>query len=157
MINEELLDKLNWQIANEMGSAVLYKNMQYYFDRIGMKNTAEYYGKQAEGEYSHADGIAKFISDRGCIASVSVKTFPIMESDIESIINQTLTHEKYVTKSLYAVHELACEVEDPLTKVFIHDYIKEQIEEEAVSQSLVDTYNLTSDMLLFDNRVKELI
>jgi ferritin len=80
-----------------------------------------------------------------------------MESDIESIINQTLTHEKYVTKSLYAVHELACEVEDSLTKVFIHDYIKEQIEEEAVSQSLVDTYNLTSDMLLFDNRVKELI
>ena len=122
-----------------------------------MKNTAEYYGKQAEDEYAHADGIAKFISDRGCFASVYVNTFPIMELNIEAIINQTLKHEKYVTKALYEVHELACEVEDPLTKVFIHDYIKEQIEEEAVSQSLIDTYNLTSDMLLFDNRVKKLI
>ena len=157
MMDKELLNKLNAQIANEMGSAVLYKNMQYYFDGIGMKNTADYYGKQAEGEYSHANGIAKFISDRKEEVSVSVRTFPIEDKTCLDILSQTLTHEQFVTKSLYDIYEFACQVEDPLTKTFIHDYLKEQIEEEAISQTILDTFYLTTDKLLFDMRIKEII
>ena len=156
MIDQGLLARLNAQIANEMGSALLYKNMQFYFDGIGMKNTAVYYKSQADGEYSHADGIAKFISDRKEDANYSVRTFPIMARECESILNQTLEHEKFVTQSLYDIYEYACSVEDSLTKTFIHDYLKEQIEEEAVSQNVIDTYYLTSDKLLFDNRMSDI-
>lgn len=156
-MEQQLIDKMNLQIANEMGSAVLYKNMQYYFEGIGMINTAEYYNKQAEGEQSHADGIAKFLADRKINVYYEVTTFPIQEKNVYSILNQTLMHEKYVTEMLYEIYEMACDYEEPLVKVFMHDYLKEQIEEEAVSQSLIDTFSLTSDMLIFDNRVKDLI
>ena len=156
MINTDLLDKLNWQIGNEMGSAVLYKNMQYYFEKIGMVNLAAHYASQASGEYSHADGIANFISERGDDADVSVKTFRIMDKNISAIVEQTYKHEKMITQFLYEVYEMACESEDPLTKVFIHDYLKEQIEEEALSLTILDNLKLTSDMLIFDQRIKEI-
>lgn len=155
-MKQELIDKLNWQIANEMGSAVLYRNMYSYLSKIGMVNLAEYYKKQSDGEYSHADGIANFISDRGCDANYTIKEFSIMNKDISSIVEQTYLHEQMVTSFLYELYELACEIEDPLTKVFVHDYLKEQIEEESISLTILDNLRLSSDMLLFDNRIEKI-
>lgn len=68
---------------------------------------------------------------------------PEVKADtVLEIMEASLAHEQYVTESINDIYEVALREKDYRTKEFLDWFVKEQGEEEANSQNLIDKVKL---------------
>jgi len=68
---------------------------------------------------------------------------PLVEfADVKSVFEETLAHERRVTKSINDLVELAIEESDHATYAFLQWYVTEQREEENLIRTILDTITL---------------
>lgn len=138
-MEKKMLDTLNAQINKEMYSAYLYLSMSAYFSSNNLPGFANYMRIQSQEEMSHALKLFDYLLDRGERAVLteigSVKT---NWSGVIDAFEDTYKHEKYITKSINKVLEVAHEVKDYATVNMLQWYINEQVEEEANVSSILE-------------------
>lgn len=138
-MNEKLQQEFNNQINKEFYSAYLYFAMSTYFAEIYLDGFAQYMKGQAIEELTHAQKLHEYMLKRN---------FKIELSRIESpettwvnpmdVIETALKHEKSITHSILNLNKLACEADDAATKIFLQEFIVEQIEEENTFEKLLE-------------------
>ncbi len=132
MISPHLAEALNRQMNNEFEAAQSYMAMAAYCEHNNYSGFANYYLQQAEEERFHGMKIYNYLNDRGFHAKFSATNQP--KIDFESILDtfeSALVQEKGVTKSFYALTDLAWEEKEHATISFLRWFLDEQVEEEA--------------------------
>jgi Ferritin-like protein len=138
MISEKMVNALNEQINKEIYSAYLYMSMSAYSTFIGLRGFANWFMVQYQEEMTHAMKIYDYVNDQG----TQVKLMAISQppTDFESpldMFEKTLDHEKFVTKSINGLVDLAIEEKDHATNIFLQWFVTEQIEEEGNDNDII--------------------
>ena len=138
MLTNKLQDALNEQINKEFFAEYLYLSMSAYLESIEMEGFANYFNVQAQEEHFHAMKMFNFVHDKG--GRVILKSLKEPKSEYTSVVNvieESLKHERYVTKSINELMDVAIKENDHSVKSFLEWYVDEQVEEEATISRLL--------------------
>ena len=131
MLNNAMEDALNEQINREMYSAYLYMSRSSFSTHSGLKGVANWFMVQYHEEMLHAMKLYEHLNLRGGRAMLKAISKP--PSEFESplkMFQQTLEHERYITKSINELMDLAIAEKDHASQIFLQWYVTEQVEEE---------------------------
>jgi ferritin len=143
MLSKKMLNALNEQINKEMYSAYLYMSMSAYSQYIGLKGFANWFMVQYQEEMGHAMKIYDYVNNQG--EKVVLKAIDEPPAEFESpldMFEKTLTHEKFVTKSINELVGIAISEKDYATEIFLQWFVTEQIEEEGNDNDIISRLRL---------------
>lgn len=150
MISEKLQQALNDQITAELWSANLYLSMSFYMEREGFNGFANWLKKQSQEEVGHAYEMASYIMQRGGIAKVDkVDVVPTGWGSPLEVFKHVYEHECHVSKLIDGLIEVAHTEKDNATQNFLWGFVKEQVEEEATAQGIVDKLQKAGEGAIF--------
>jgi len=143
MLSKRMTQALNEQINKEIYSAYLYLSMSAYSTFIGLKGFANWFMVQYQEEMTHAMKIYDYINDQGGQVKLLVIEQPPTEfgSPLE-MFEKTLEHEKFVTKRINDLVDLAIKEKDHASNIFLQWFVTEQIEEEANDNEIISKLKL---------------
>lgn len=143
MLSERITEALNKQISNEIYSAYLYLSMSAHSTFIGLKGFANWFMVQYQEEMVHAMKIYDYIHAQGGQVKLMAVAQPPTEfgSPLE-MFEKTLEHEKFVTKCINDLIDLAIEEKDHASNIFLQWFVTEQIEEEANDNEIISKLKL---------------
>jgi ferritin len=146
MVSKKMELMLNEQYNKEVFSANLYLAMCSYFLDRDLDGFANYFKIQSKEELQHAEKQFDYLHEVD--GKITVGALEAPESNFASIIDcfeQTLAHEKEITKSIYALAKQSLEEGDFATHTFLQWFIAEQVEEEASVKSLLKKLEMIGD------------
>lgn len=143
MLSKKIEDALNVQINKELFSEYLYLSMATYFAAEGLSGFENFFIIQAQEERFHAMKFYNFVNERG--GRVLLKKLEDPKTDfvsVDEIFELALGHERFISKSIYELMDLAIEEKDHATKSFLNWFVDEQVEEEASMEAILDKLKL---------------
>jgi ferritin len=146
MLSEKMSEALNGQLNKEIYSAYLYLSMSAYSTYIGLKGFANWFMVQYQEETVHAMKIYDYINSQG--GQVKLLAIAQPPTEFESPLDmfaKTLEHEKFVTKCINDLVDLAIEEKDHATNIFLQWFVTEQIEEEANDNEIISKLKLVGE------------
>lgn len=176
-------DLLNTQINKEMYASNLYLSMSAYFQGEELHGFANFFRLQSQEELAHANKQIAYLTDVDAkpeFSSVKEPSFDLTcKPDAESpeaeatckvackgqsacilcIFKQALKHEQMVTESIKEIMGKALDAKDFATLAFLHWFILEQVEEEALMMEYIAKLRLIAGngtgIYLMDTELKE--
>ena len=138
MLSERMVATLNKQINREIYSAYLYLSMSAYSTFKGLKGFANWFMVQYQEEMTHVVKIYDYINDQGSRVKLTAVEQPPTEfgSPLE-MFEKTLEHEKFVTRCINDLVNIAIKEKDHATRIFLQWFVTEQIEEEANDNEII--------------------
>lgn len=146
-MDKNVLDAMNEHINYEFYSGYIYLELAIQMERKNYKGFARWLEKHYEEELEHAKDFILFMIKRGQspkLLDIKMEDFDSISTPLE-VAKKIYEHEKTVTKSIYSLHDMAKKADDYATEIFMHKYIEEQIEEEDLTQNIVDMFTLAED------------
>ena len=138
MLNERMEEALNEQLNKEMYSSYLYLAMSAYSSSVGLPGFAHWFKVQVQEENIHAMKIFDYINDQGGRVKLKeIKEPPMEFGTAMDMFQQTLKHEKFITRSIHELVGLANAEKDEATASFLQWYVKEQVEEEENDNEII--------------------
>lgn len=146
MISKKMEKAINEQINKELYSAYLYLAMAAQAEAMGLKGFGAWFALQAKEEVEHAMKFFGYMNEQGARVRLAAIEQPAAEfASARAMFQETLKHEKFVTRSIYSLVDLAVAEKDHATNSFLKWYVDEQVEEEAHAQEIVDQLKLIGD------------
>lgn len=138
MISKKLAEAINKQINAEMWSAYLYLSMSMDAYNKGFKGVANWFKIQFHEEQAHAAIMINYLQaqDQKVILAPIAKVATEWK-DILSAFEDTLKHEKEVTKMINALCDIAAQDNDYASQNLLAWFIDEQVEEEQNARDLI--------------------
>ena len=160
MISQKMVDVINDQIKAEFDSAYLYLSMSAYLESENLKGMAHWLKEQFKEEVTHADKFMQYLYQRG--ARVILETISKPTSDFGTpldLFKAVLKHERHVSDRINKLMNLAKEEKDYASESMLTWFIKEQIEEEASAEDIVNKIelleNTKTSMYLLDQELAQ--
>ncbi len=159
-MNKKVTDELNKQINEELASAYIYLSMSAYFESTNLPGFSHWMIKQAEEEIEHTMKIYNYVNERGARVELTEIAKPAFEwkSPIDAI-TAAYNHEVHITKRIHFLVDLAREQKDHATENFLQWFVKEQVEEEASADEIVQKLKMVGEMkpalMVLDKQLKK--
>ena len=146
MLSEKMTDALNNQLNKEIYSAYLYMSMSAYSSYSGLKGFANWFMVQYQEEMAHAMKIYEYIDSQGQQVKLLAINQPPTEFESPlDMFGKTLKHERFVTKSINDLVDLAILEKDHATNIFLQWFVTEQIEEEGNDNEIISRLKLAGE------------
>ena len=143
-------ETINAQIVAEMWSANLYLSMSYFFAAKGYEGFASWMKAQAHEESDHADVLAQYVMKRGGQAKVgAVDAVPQEWASPLDVFEHVYKHECHVSELIDKLVDVASAEKDKASQDFLWGFVREQVEEEATVQGILDKIKLGGDVALY--------
>jgi bacterioferritin B len=140
---------LNDQIANEFAASQQYVGIAVYYDSETLPRLASFFYRQAVEERTHAMMMIQYLLDVGEeIRIPDLESKQTRFDDGVAPVRMALEQERRVGEEIYALFELARESKDYRAEQFMHWFVKEQVEEVALMQDLLNVVERSKDNLL---------
>ncbi len=140
---KKMAGALNEQIKNEFYSSYMYLAMSAYFADLGLPGFANWMRVQAREEVTHATKMYDYLLSRGGkIVLKAIDAPPASWKGPLEAMQAGLAHEKFVTKCLNDLTDLAIKEKDHASQIFLSWYVTEQVEEEQNFGDLVNALKL---------------
>ena len=142
-LSKKMEKELNEQINAEMYSSYLYLSMASDLNRKALDGFSSWMKTQAQEELYHAMKLYDFVLERG--GSVTLDTIEAPKTEWKSaleIFQAAYNHELLVTSLINDLVDLAIKEKDHATNNFLQWYVKEQVEEEASADEIVQKLKL---------------
>ena len=142
-------DALNAQISNEFSASMQYIGAAVYYDKETLPRLASFFYRQAAEERDHAMMMVQYLLDVD--EEVRIPDINGQQTSYEdgvSPVRMALEQERRVGEEIYALFELAREVKDYRAEQFMQWFVKEQVEEVALMQDLLNVVERSRDNLL---------
>lgn len=157
MISDKLEKALNEQIVAEMWSSNLYMSMSLYMKRQGYDGCAHWLKVQSAEELQHAYDMADYIIKRGGVAKIDkIDVVPQQwDGGVLEVFENVYTHECEVSKMIENLVRIASEEKDMASQDYLWGYVREQVEEEATAQDIVEKVKKAGDagLLYLDDKL----
>ena len=149
-LSTKLSEAFNAQVNAEMWSANLYLSMAVYFKKEALNGFASWMEKQAEEELDHARKMINFAIERGGDVTIGqVNVVPTAWGSPVEVFEHVYNHEKHVSELIDNMLNIAEEDKDHAARAFLFDFVREQVEEEATAQGIVDKIKKAGDTGIF--------
>ena len=146
---EKFADALNAQIANEFAASQQYVAAAVYYDTATLPRLAAFFYRQALEEREHAMMMIRYLLDVGEEVRIpDIKGQQTKFDDDVAPVRMALEQEKRVGEEIYALFELAREVKDFRAEQFMQWFVKEQVEEVALMNDLLNVVERSKENLL---------
>jgi ferritin len=161
MISNDMTTSLNAQINREMFSAYFYLGLSAQAEAANLKGTASWFFAKHGEEMAHALKIYHYLVDQDAEVRLSeIAAPPAGSASVMNMFEQTLVHERGVTRAINELVDAALQEKDHATNVFLQWFITEQIEEEANVNDILGRLRLFGDqgqgLLMIDNELADL-
>jgi len=161
MISQKMADSINEQIKNEFFSSWIYLAMAYKFENMGLKVFAKWFYKQANEEREHAFKFGKYLLEQGTVVKLTALDQPKLDyASAEEICSEAVEHEKFITKKINELVDLAKKENDHATFNFLQWFVEEQVEEVSSTQELLDMVKMAnnpSQLFLLEGRLYHML
>ncbi|KAA0549988.1 ferritin [Bacillus sp. BGMRC 2118] len=158
-MNEELQKLMNNLIQIGHISTTLYLAMSAYMGKLNYTGMANWLRLQSDEERTHLLTLIDYVVNKD--GTVVLSGLPAQPSDFGSPLEtfqKVLAHEQFVTNAYRKAYEYVLQV-DPQAAVIVQDFLREQIDEEAQSQTIVNRLKLAGDnpsaLLLIDQELSQ--
>ena len=149
MTEKSFPDALNEQIANEFAASQQYVGAAVYYDGETLPRLASFFYRQAEEERTHAMMMIQYLLDVGEEVRIpDIKSQQTRFDDGISPVRVSLEQEERVGREIYALFALARENRDYRAEQFMQWFVKEQVEEVALMQDLLNVVERAKENLL---------
>jgi ferritin len=139
MLSDKMLDKLNEQINVEFYSSNLYLQMSSWCESQGLEGCATFLQVHAAEEMEHMQRLFTYVNECGALARIgAIEAPPTDFESIDQVFEATLEHERYVTRKINELADVAFQQKDYSTFNFLQWYVAEQHEEEKLFNTIVD-------------------
>ena len=146
MISEKLQKAINDQITAEMWSSNLYLSMSFYLKKEGFDGFAHWMKLQSQEELQHAYDLADYVAKRGGVALVDkIDVVPQGWGSVLEVFEHVNKHGCNVSELIDNLVNVASEVKDKASQDFLWGYVREQVEEEATAQGIVEKLKKCGD------------
>ncbi|WP_185852500.1 ferritin [Blattabacterium cuenoti] len=159
MFSEKIQKGLIKQLNRELESSQLYLSMATWVERKGYEGICEFLYDHSNEERIHMLKLIRYINKRGgnviLYDLLHVNTTYI---SLKELFMKLLEHEKKISKEINFLVEISLQEKDYFTYNFLQWYVEEQIEEEALSKTILDKIELIGEdkggLYLFDKDMK---
>jgi ferritin len=142
-------EALNAQISNEFSASMQYIGAAVYYDAHTLPQLASFFYRQAAEERDHAMMMVQYLLDVDEDVRIpDIKGQQTSFDDGVAPVRMALDQERRVGEEIYALFELAREVKDYRAEQFMQWFVKEQVEEVALMQDLLNVVERAQDNLL---------
>ncbi len=149
MAEKSFADALNEQIANEFAASQQYVGAAVYYDAETLPRLAHFFYRQALEEREHAMMMIQYLLDVDEEVHIpDIKSQQTSYEDGVAPVKMALEQEKRVGGEIYALFELARERKDYRAEQFMQWFVKEQVEEVALMQDVLNVVERSRDNLL---------
>jgi ferritin len=159
-MNKRLEQAINEQINAEIWSAYLYLSMSAHFGAQGFSGFANWFKIQWQEELTHAMKFFDYLIERGSKPELKpIKEVPTKWDSPLHAFEETLKHEREVTRLINNLMDIAIEEKDHAAKGMLQWFVDEQVEEEANAQEIIDTLKLINGngngLFMLDRELKQ--
>lgn len=145
-MDKKVADLLIQQVNKEFYSAYLYLDMANYYIDCDLDGFGNWYTVQAQEERDHAMLFVKYLQQNNVRVTLDAIEKPGKEfTTALDPLEAAAEHERYVTSLINNIYEAAYTVRDFRTMQFLDWFVKEQGEEEANADAMVNKYKLFGD------------
>jgi bacterioferritin B len=149
MPEKSFANALNEQIANEFAASQQYVAVAVYYDAETLPRLAAFFYRQALEEREHAMMMIQYLLDVGEEVRIpDIEAHPTRFEDGIAPVRMALEQEQRVGEEIYALFELARETRDYRAEQFMMWFVKEQVEEVALMQDLLNVVERSRENLL---------
>jgi len=149
MPKKSFADALNEQIANEFAASMQYVGAAVYYDTETLPRLAAFFYRQAAEERTHAMMMVQYLLDVDEEVRIpDIESKQTKFADGVAPVRMSLEQEQRVGEEIYKLFELAREVKDFRAEQFMQWFVKEQVEEVALMQDLLNVVERSNDNLL---------
>jgi len=149
MAEKSFAAALNEQIANEFAASQQYVGIAVYYDAETLPRLAHFFYRQALEEREHAMMMIQYLLDVDEEVHIpDIKSQETRYGDGVAPVRMALEQEKRVGEEIYALFELARETKDYRAEQFMQWFVKEQVEEVALMNDLLNVVERSKDNLL---------
>src|ERR687898_2766276 len=149
MSDQTFADALNEQIANEFAASQQYVAAAVYYDAATLPRLAAFFYRQALEEREHAMMMIRYLLDVGEKVRIpDINAQQTSFADGSAPVRMALEQEQRVSEEIFALFELARELKDYRAEQFMQWFVKEQVEEVALMQDLLNVVERSRDNLL---------
>lgn len=146
MISKKMITAINEQINKELFSEYLYLSMQAWFADQNLDGMANWMNAQSKEENFHAMKLFNYLIERGARVKLGAIAAPTLDfGNPLKAFQMSLDHEKFISKSIDELMDLAIKEKDHATKSFLQWFIDEQVEEEASVDRIVNMLKMVGD------------
>lgn len=158
MIGKKIEKALNEQINRELYSAYLYLGMSAQASAMGLRGAGNWFFVQYQEETAHALKLYKYLLEQGAeVKLVAIEEPKAAFATLLAMVEATLKHERFITRSVGDLMDLAVSEKDYATQILLQWYVKEQVEEEANDTDLVTTLKMAGNsagtLLMIDKQL----
>lgn len=147
MLSPKMLQALNDQINAELYSSYLYLAMAARCEALNLPGAAHWLRVQSQEEHEHAMKFFKYVTERqGEVKLQAIKEPPSSWNKLCELFDDVLAHEQYITGRINDLVKLAREENDYATENFLQWFVKEQVEEEASVDTIIQRLKLVGEM-----------
>ncbi|MCR4426384.1 MAG: ferritin [Firmicutes bacterium] len=148
----------NHLIQVENVSAQLYLAMSSYFGKIGLSGMENWLRLQYKEERGHAEKLIDHVVDRdGTVRLLPIPEQPSSFGTPLDAFQNVLRHEQYVTEQYREAYGIVTRENDLESLPIILDFLREQVEEEAQADVIVDRLRISGSdpaaILLIDREL----
>jgi ferritin len=149
MAEKSFADALNEQIANEFAASQQYVGIAVYYDAETLPRLAHFFYRQALEEREHAMMMVQYLLDVDERVHIpDIKAQETSFADGVAPVKMALKQEKRVGEEIFALFELAREEKDYRAEQFMQWFVKEQVEEVALMQDILNVVERSKENLL---------
>src|SRR3954451_982363 len=149
MADKSFADALNAQISNELAASQQYVGIAVYYDAETLPRLAHFFYRQALEEREHAMMMVQYLLDVDEQVHIpDIKSQETSFADGVAPVKLALKQEKRVGEEIFALFELAREEKDYRAEQFMQWFVKEQVEEVALMQDLLNVIEHAGDNVL---------
>lgn len=155
MLSKKIEKALNEQVNAELYSAYLYLAMSAWFESQNLPGFAGWMRIQNREETAHGMKFFGFINERRGRVTLTEIDEPTKEwKSPLAAFEAALEHEQYITGRINDLMNLAAAEKDHATAGFLQWFVKEQVEEEATADSIIQKLRMAEKapgaMLMLD-------
>jgi ferritin len=149
MADQSFAEALNEQIANEFGAHQQYIGAAVYYDSETLPRLAAFFYRQASEERTHAMMMIQYLLDLDEEVRIpDIESKQTRFDDAVAPVKMALEQERRVGEEIRALFKLARDRGDFRAEQFMHWFVKEQVEEVALMQDLLNVVERSQDNLL---------
>ncbi len=146
MLSKTLQKAFNDQINHELSSSYLYLSMAAFSESQNLPGFANWMKIQTTEESGHAMKLYKFVIERGGRVELQkIEQPPLEFKSPTALFEEVLKHERKITALINKLYELALKEKDYPAQVLLHEFIGEQVEEEASASAILETLKMAGE------------
>ncbi|WP_080796525.1 ferritin [Corynebacterium pacaense] len=145
-INEKIATAFNNQVTAELEASLVYLQLSYVLDDLGLVGMRDWMKAQSEEELVHAHKFSQHLLDRDYVPQIGDIAPPKLDvtSAVEAF-EASLAHEQKISAMIRELAAIQDAEKDYDSRQLIDWFLNEQIEEESTVQEILDRLRIAGN------------